>query len=37
LLSSLRGIKKGNPTNIIGVDRDTKKWAMVALERMLRI
>lgn len=37
LLSSLRGIKKGTPTNIIRVDRETKIWAMVALERMLRI
>ncbi len=37
LLSSLRGIKNGIPKNVISVDRETKIWAMVALEKMLRI
>jgi quinolinate synthase len=37
LLSSLRGIKNGTPKNVISVDRETKLWAMVALDKMLRI
>jgi quinolinate synthase len=36
LLASLRAIKAGKPINVIEVDEDTKKYGLVALERMLR-
>ncbi|MBI2519375.1 MAG: quinolinate synthase NadA [Bdellovibrio sp.] len=37
LLATYRAIKAGSPINIIRVDEDTKRSALVALERMLAI
>ena len=37
LLESLRAIKRGKPINVIKVDEETRKWSLLALERMLEI
>ncbi|MBT7610446.1 MAG: quinolinate synthase NadA [Bacteriovoracaceae bacterium] len=36
LLASLRAIKIGKPINVIKVDNETRKYGLLALERMLR-
>lgn len=37
MLESFRAIEKGEPVNIIRVDAETRKWSLLALERMLEI
>jgi quinolinate synthase len=37
LLESFRAIQRGGPTNVIRVDEETRKWSLIALERMLAI
>lgn len=37
LLESLRAIKRGAPINVIKVDAETRKWSLLALQRMLDI
>jgi quinolinate synthase len=34
---SLENLAAGTPVNIINVDEDTARWALVALERMLQV
>ena len=35
LLESMRAIKRGEPINVIKVDAETRKWSLLALQRML--
>ena len=37
MLESFRAIEKGYPVNLIQVDAETRKWSLMALERMLEI
>ncbi len=37
LLESMRSIKRNNPINVIKVDEKTKKYSLLALQRMLEI
>ncbi len=37
MLESLRAIERGEPVNQIKVDETTRRWSLVALERMLAI
>ena len=37
MLESFRAIKRNEPVNVIRVDEETRKWSLVALERMLEI
>ena len=34
---SLENLRDEHPVNVIGVDDDTSKWSLVALERMLAV
>ncbi|QEG39702.1 quinolinate synthase NadA [Roseimaritima ulvae] len=34
---SLENLRDGHPVNVIGVDDETSKWSLVALERMLAV
>ncbi len=37
MLESFRAIERGEPVNVIRVDAETRKWSLVALQRMLEI
>ncbi len=37
MLESFRAIQRGTPTNVIRVDEETRKWGLLALDRMLAI
>ncbi|MBY0516438.1 MAG: quinolinate synthase NadA [Bacteriovoracaceae bacterium] len=37
MLESFRAIEKNQPVNVISVDAETRKWSLLALERMLAI
>jgi len=37
MLESFRAMEKNEPTNVISVDAETRKWSLLALDRMLGI
>jgi quinolinate synthase len=37
MLESLRAINRGEPVNVIKVDEETRRWSLLALERMMSI